>query len=84
MAEHLLENLFGSDMGFDDEVLLDGVGEVVNLIAGGGKRKLASSAYQFAISPPTTLLNRDPESMRVLTQAARCAWSLIVVLHPDR
>ena len=43
------------------------MGEIVNLIAGGGRRRLAghSTRYQFEISPPTILLNHDTQDMDV-------------------
>lgn len=69
LAHHLIGRMFG-DEEMNEELVLDGIGEVVNLIAGGGKRLLAETTdYRFSISPPTALVNRSEEAMEVFNPA---------------
>jgi chemotaxis protein CheX len=69
LADHVIGRVFGAT-DLDREQVLDGIGEVVNLIAGGGKRILAdTSDYRFSISPPTALANRGADPMLVYNPA---------------
>jgi CheY-specific phosphatase CheX len=56
MARGVVEALFGEAVT-DEALLIDGVGEICNLAAGGGKLELSKLGYSFEISPPTTLIN---------------------------
>ena len=66
LAHQVGKSMFAMEID-EEELLLDAMGEIVNLIAGGGRRRLAghSTRYQFEISPPTILLNHDTQDMDV-------------------
>jgi chemotaxis protein CheX len=63
-AQAVVAALFAEETE-DDDLLMDAVGEICNLTTGGGKQLLTEGDYQFEISPPTTVVNRDEEEMTV-------------------
>lgn len=58
--EELSSRIISSIMGLpieeiSDDELLDGVGELINMIAGGAKARLGDSEYHFLLSAPTVI-----------------------------
>ncbi len=50
----------------DHDFLMDGIGEIANLVTGGGKRHLAEEGqYYFDISTPTTLFSPPGKSTKI-------------------
>ena len=41
------------------DIIMDGIGEVANMVAGGAKRLLAGGQYRFNISTPTVLFGKQ-------------------------
>ena len=70
LAEQMCEHVFGVAVE-EEALLLDAVGELVNLIAGGGRCRLVAeqNGYRFQISPPTILINHDTQAMEVYNPA---------------
>ena len=59
VAKRLVARLLKMDeRGINDEVLQDGVGELVNIVAGNAKAALSETKYQFNISLPTIVVGQ--------------------------
>jgi CheY-specific phosphatase CheX len=43
----------------DDQILQDGVGEMVNIVAGSAMTKLSDTEYQFNLTVPLTMVGKD-------------------------
>lgn len=57
----LVSKMLSMDIPEVSSDVLDGVGELVNMIAGGLKNRLTTSAYNFEISIPTTIQGQELE-----------------------
>ena len=68
LAHKISLQMFGFEVE-SEEMLMDGLGEISNLIAGGGRRRLAGSRHIFEISPPTVLANHDTEQLDIYNPA---------------
>lgn len=69
LARFIAWSMFDEETA-DDDLLMDAIGEICNLCAGGGKKLLEDSEYTFEISPPTTLVNREePAHLEVFNPA---------------
>ena len=56
LARRIVSRLMGEDPEtLSKDLLMDGIGEVANMVGGGAKRLLAGSPYRFDISTPTVL-----------------------------
>ncbi len=63
-TEPLARRIVGSLLNENPETMhkdmvLDGIGEVANMVAGGAKRLLAGGIYRFNISTPTVLYGKQ-------------------------
>jgi chemotaxis protein CheX len=81
LARRIVARLTGGNPeDLPKDMVLDGIGEVANMVGGGAKRLLAGSAYRFDISTPTVLagkpisLYNPPETVSIA-----CEFSA----HPD-
>jgi chemotaxis protein CheX len=60
------------------EMILDGIGEVANMVGGGAKRKLAGSGLRFDISTPTVLYGKPiqlfnpPDTIAIAAEFSIC------------
>jgi CheY-specific phosphatase CheX len=50
-------NMFESEV--DNQILQDGVGEMVNIVAGSAMTKLSNTEYQFDLTVPLTVVGKD-------------------------
>lgn len=61
------------------DMILDGIGEVANMVGGGAKRKLAGTGWRFDISTPTVLYGKPiqlfnpPETIAIAAEFTVCA-----------
>lgn len=62
------------------EMILDGVGEVANMVGGGAKRKLAGSGWRFDISTPTVLYGKP---IQLFNPPDTIAIAAEFSIHPD-
>ena len=58
MAEEMVRSRFimPSDQTVTESAIVEGVGDLVNLIARGAQKRLSSTPYRFEIASPTVLL----------------------------
>jgi CheY-specific phosphatase CheX len=50
-------NMFESEV--DNQILQDGVGEMVNIVAGSAMTKLSNTDYQFDLTVPLTMVGKN-------------------------
>jgi chemotaxis protein CheX len=57
LARRIVSRLMGEEAEtLPKDLLMDGIGEVANMVGGGAKRLLAGTSYRFDISTPTVLV----------------------------
>lgn len=57
LARRIVSTLLGEEPDhLTKDMIQDGIGEIANMVGGGAKRLLASTAYRFDISTPTVLV----------------------------
>lgn len=83
LARRIVSRLMGEDAEtLPKDLLMDGIGEVANMVGGGAKRLLAGTSYRFDISTPTVLaghavnLYNPPETVSIACEfLAHPQWS---------
>ncbi len=63
-AAKVVFRMLGMEVDIDSPDIMDGVGEIVNMIAGGVKMKMDSTEYKFDISIPSTVKGDNIESVK--------------------
>jgi chemotaxis protein CheX len=59
LARRIVSTLLGEEPAeLTKDMIQDGIGEIANMVGGGAKRLLATTAYRFDISTPTVLVGR--------------------------
>lgn len=61
----IIANMLGEEKPEMDNEVKDGIGEIVNLIAGQAKTMLAETQYHFKVSIPTTIIGSGHEIKHV-------------------
>ncbi len=64
IAADIVSKMLGIEIEPDSPDVMDGVGEIINMIAGGVKMKMDSTEYKFDISIPTTVKGDNIESVK--------------------
>ncbi len=64
------------------EIVLDGIGEVANMVGGGAKRKLSTTRYRFDISTPT-LISSTGAPVNLFNPPDTVTIALEFSAHPD-
>ena len=55
----IADKIFGEKKESVDSEIADMVGEITNMVSGGGRMKLAQSGFKFEASIPTTIIGKN-------------------------
>ncbi len=55
----IAKKIFGEEKDKIDAEIADMVGEITNMVSGGGRRKLSEEGYKFAASIPSTITGNN-------------------------
>lgn len=59
VALHVVKSFVGDPVDAVDEHVIDAVGELANMVAGGAKRVLAEAGYDLTISIPSVIVGKN-------------------------
>ncbi len=80
MACRLVSKMLGAKITTVNEDVADGVGELLNMVAGCFKRRYKKHNFEYGLSLPTVILGLDDKSKVMIRKAKRL--SLTVSLKP--